>query len=159
MRCKILLIGVFLLLTLLTPAWPADILGNWIAKVQGRQGAVETIFSFKVNGTELTGTVTNAQGKTAIREGKINGDEIYFVVIHSVGGNERKLEYKGQVSLNEIRFTLEAQGLEGQPLEFIAKREFPRDGDIPLQRAVPVEPPPHRHSGTLPVEPSLPPKR
>ena len=51
---------------------------------------VETIFSFKVNGTELTGTVTNAQGKTVIREGKINGDEISFVVIRSVGGNEKK---------------------------------------------------------------------
>ena len=143
MKNKIPSIGAFLLLTLLTSAWAADILGNWIAqgltweigsrRKSGRQGTVETVFSFKVNGTELTGTVANAQGETSIREGRINGDEISFVVIRSVGGNERKLAYKGQVSLNEIRFTLEVQGLKGQPLEFIAKREFQRHGDIPLQ--------------------------
>ncbi len=155
MKNKIPSIAVFLLLTLLTSAWAGDLLvlgnwiliGNWISKGIGRQGTVETVFSFKVNGTELTGTVANVQGETSIREGRINGDEISFVVIRSVGGNERKLAYKGQVSLDEIRFTLEVQGLKGQPLEFIAKREFQfkrvpvfpgkrefqRDGDVPLQ--------------------------
>jgi hypothetical protein len=155
MKNKILSIAVFLLLTLLTSAWAGDLLvlgnwilpGNWISKEIGRQGTVETVFSFKVNGTDLTGTVADAEGKTAIREGRISGDEISFVVMRSVGGNERKLAYKGQVSLNEIRFTLEVQGQKGQPLEFIAKRESPlpfqrvfpggrefqRDGDVPLQ--------------------------
>jgi hypothetical protein len=147
MKRKILSIGAGVLLTLQTSVWAADIFGNWIApgtlherlRTQGNltntwfEAMVETVFSFKVNGTELTGTVADAEGKTAIREGKINGDEISFVVIHSVGGNERKLAYKGQVSLNEIMFTVEGQGLKGQPMEFIAKREFPRHGDIPVQ--------------------------
>jgi hypothetical protein len=143
MKSKILSIGAVVLLALLTSAWAADIFGNWIAQGTLHESLrtqsnltnawVETVFSFKVNGTELTGTVADAEGNTAIREGKINGDEISFVVIHSVGGNEKKLAYKGQVSLNEIRFTVEVQGLKGQPLEFIAKREFPRHGDIPVQ--------------------------
>jgi len=147
MKSKNLSIGAVVLLALQTSAGAADLFGNWIAqgtvheslRAQSNptnawfEAMVETVFSFKVNGTELTGTVADAEGKTAIREGKINGDEISFVVIHSVGGNERKLAYKGQVSLNEIRFTVEAQGLKGQPLEFIAKREFPRHGDIPVQ--------------------------
>jgi hypothetical protein len=143
MKSKILSIGAVVLLALLTSAWAADIFGNWIAQGALHESLrtqsnltnawVETVFSFKVNGTELTGTVADAEGNTAIREGKINGDEISFVVIHSVGGNEKKLAYKGQVSLNEIRFTVEVQGLKGQPLEFIAKREFPRHGDIPVQ--------------------------
>jgi hypothetical protein len=143
MKSKILSIGAVVLLALLTSAWAADIFGNWIAQGTLHESLrtqsnltnawVETVFSFKVNGTELTGTIADAEGNTAIREGKINGDEISFVVIHSVGGNEKKLAYKGQVSLNEIRFTVEVQGLKGQPLEFIAKREFPRHGDIPVQ--------------------------
>jgi hypothetical protein len=158
MKSKILLIGVFLLLAPLTSAWAADLLGNWIVKGSSlmladkdgfRQALGETVFSFKVNGTELTGKVSDPQGETAIREGKINGDEISFVVIRSDGGNEKKLAYKGQVSLNEIRFTLEVQDLKGQPLEFIAKREFPRHGDIPLQIAVPVEHPPVREKGKI----------
>ena len=82
MKNKILSIAVFLLLTLLTSAWASDLLefgnwilvGNWISKETGRQGTVETVFSFKVNGTKLTGIVANAQGEASIREGRINGD-------------------------------------------------------------------------------------
>ena len=148
MKNKISSIAVFLLLTLLTSAWAGDLIvlgnwiliGNWLSKETGRQGTVETVFSFKVNGMELTGTVANAQGETSIREGRINGNEISFVVMRSVGGNERKLAYKGQVSLDEIRFKLELQGQKGQPLEFVAKRESPlisksvsRQGRIPTR--------------------------
>jgi hypothetical protein len=60
--------------------------------------------------------------------------------------------------LNEIRFTLEIQGLKRQPLKFTAKREFPfqrtapekavpekdfqRDEDVPLIKPkMPVGPP------------------
>ncbi len=153
MRSNILSIGAVVLLALLTSVWAADIFGTWIApgtlheslRTQSNltnvwfEAMVETVFSFKVNGTELTGTVADAEGKTPIREGKINGDEISFVVIHSVGGNERKLAYKGQVFLNEIRFTAIVQGLKGQPLEFVAKREFPRHGDIPVQPVRSIE--------------------
>jgi hypothetical protein len=163
MKSKILSIGAVVLLALITSAWAADIFGNWIAqgtlheslRTQNNmtnawfEAMVETVFSFKVNGTELTGTVADAEGKTSIREGKIEGDEISFVVIRSDGGNERKLAYKGQVSLNEIRFTLEVQGLKGQPQEFIAKREFPRHGDIPLQITVPIEHPPVPGEGKI----------
>ena len=153
MKSKIISIGAFLLLALPTSAWAADILGNWIAKVQGRQSVNlsappilgETVFSFKVNGAELTGKVSDPQGETAISEGKINGDEISFVVASSLGGNKLKLVYKGKVSLNEIKFTREEQGGTGQPQEFIAKREFQRNGDVPGRTIwAPVEPPPNR---------------
>ena len=77
--------------------------------------------------------MANAQGETAIREGKINGDEISFVVIRSVLGNEMKLVYTGKVALNEIKFMRAVDGGMGEPQEFIAKREFPRDGDIPVR--------------------------
>jgi hypothetical protein len=104
----------------------------------------ETIFSFKVDGTKSTGTVSNPQGETAISDGKMDGDEISFVVvIRSFGGNERKLIYKGKVGLNEIKFTREVEGGMRQPQEFIARREFQRNGDLPVQKIrTPVEPPP-----------------
>jgi hypothetical protein len=162
MKNKIPSIGAVVLLALLTSVWAADIFGKWIAQVQTYEQADasagpyslllgETIFSFKVDGTKLTGTVSDPQGETAISEGKINGDEISFVVvIRSFGGNERKLVYKGKVSLNEITFTREVAGGMRQPQEFIAKREFPRHGDVPVRSIqVPVERP-------LPVP--LPPK-
>jgi hypothetical protein len=156
MKSKIFSIGVFSFLALLPAAGAADILGNWIAsyvptpfdetkpQVEPLKRLGETIFSFKkVDGTKLTGTVSDPQGETTIREGTISGDRISFVVMPSVGGNERKARYSGQVFLNEIRFTLEVQGLEDQPLECIAKREFQRHGDLPLRSiSVPAERPP-----------------
>ncbi len=145
LKNKILLIGAVVLLTLLSSVWAADITGDWIAQIPSRQGTVETVFSFKGHGTELTGTVSDPQGKTAISEGKINGDEISFVVIRGLGGNEVKLVYKGKVALNEIKFTREVQGGVGQPQEFIAKREFQRNGDVPGRTIwAPVEPSPNR---------------
>ncbi len=150
MKNRILPIGSILLLALMTSVWAADIMGKWIAKIpiQGSQGNIgtgfgssgigETIFSFKANGTILAGTVTSSQGEIPISEGKINGDEISFVVIRSFGGSETKLIYEGKVGLNEILFKCKTQAGPGtgQRYEFIAKREFPRHGDIPVQKDV-----------------------
>jgi len=155
MKSKIFSIGVFSFLAVLPTAWAADILGNWIAiyvptpfeavppHAEQWKRLGETIFSFKVDGAKLTGTVSGPQGETDIREGTISGDKISFFVMHSGGGHERKVRYKGQVFLNEIKFKLEVPGLEEQPFEFIAKREFPRHGDLPLRSIpVPIERPP-----------------
>ena len=154
MKNKILSVGAVVLMALLASVWGADILGKWIAKEPGRQGTGETafslyrqamgetVFSFKVDGTKFIGTVSDPQGETAISEGTIIGDEISFIVIRSLDGKKVKLVYKGEVALNEIKFTREVQGGMGQPQEFIAKREFQRHGDIPVQkRIMPVEPP------------------
>jgi len=139
MKNKILSIGL-VLLSLVVSLWAVDIKGRWIAHLPDRQITVETIFSFKTEGPLLTGTVTNPQGEAAIRDGKIRGDEISFIVLRNFGGNEVKLLYKGKVVGDEIKFTCEINGGVpgsgfggGQPQEFVAKREFQRNGDIPVQ--------------------------
>lgn len=134
MKNKILSIAAVVMLALLTSVWAADIDGKWIAMTPGRQGTVETVFSLRADGNKLTGTVANSQGETAISDGKINGDDISFVVIRSVGGNEMKFVYKGRVAEDEIKFMREIQGgmREGQSQAFIAKREFQRNGDVPI---------------------------
>ena len=122
MKNKILLFGAAALTVLFISARAADIYGNWIAKIRSGQGPRETIFSFRVDGTELTGTVSVPQGKADILDGKIDGDEISFYVIRNQDGNEE-------------------EGRTGGPMEFVAKREFQRDQDVPL-RPVRVERPP-----------------
>lgn len=141
MKNKILLFGAAALTVLFISARAADIYGNWIAKIWSGQGPGETVFSFRVDGTELTGTVSDPQGKADIIDGKIDGDEISFCVIRNQDGNEIKLTYRGRVGVSEIRFTLEEEGRTGGPVEFVAKREFQRDQDVPL-RPVRVERPP-----------------
>jgi hypothetical protein len=113
MRNRMLLAGALMLLIVTAPALAADVAGTWVAESEGMQGAMKTTFTFKVDGSTLTGTVSGRGGDSGISEGKINGDEISFVVVRSLGENEIKTLYKGKVSGNEIRFTRETQGAPG----------------------------------------------
>ena len=110
MKIKTLLIGTFILLGLALSAWAADITGKWVAQAEGRQGTRENTFNFMVAGTKVTGTMTTGMGETAISEGKIEGDELSFVIVRSFGENEMKILYKGTVSGDEIKLTREFQG-------------------------------------------------
>ena len=110
MKVKTLLIGTVILLGLTLSAWATDIAGKWVAQIEGRQGTRENTFNFTVEGTELTGTMTTGMGETAISEGKIEGDELSFVIVRSFGENEMKILYKGTVSGDEIKLTREFQG-------------------------------------------------
>ena len=110
MKNRIFAVGAVVVLALLASAWAADVAGKWVAQVPGRQGLSENTFDFKVNGTTLTGTVTTAQGETAISDGKVNGDDISFAVIRKMGDNEFKILWKGKVAGDEIKFTREFQG-------------------------------------------------
>ena len=149
MKVKILLIGAVVLLAL-TAAYAADVNGKWVAETQGRNGPTQTAFNFKVDGAKLTGTVTlpgmmgGQPTETAITEGKVEGDNISFVIVRKVGQNqefEMKTTYKGVASGDEIKFTVERQmpagmggpgggpgggggmgGGRGGPQEIVAKR-------------------------------------
>jgi hypothetical protein len=110
MRTKSLLIGAIAVLALLTSAWAADVTGKWVAQTPGRDGAAsETTFVLKVEGTVLTGTMSSTRGENTISEGKVNGDELSFVIVRTMGENEMKINYKGKVSGDEITFTREFQ--------------------------------------------------
>jgi hypothetical protein len=120
MKARVLLVAMIALLALLATAWAADVTGKWVAQVPGRQGATsENTFNFKVDGAALTGTLTTPQGESTISEGKVNGDEISFVVVRKFGENEMKTLYKGKVAGDEIKFTREFQmpagGFGGPP--------------------------------------------
>jgi hypothetical protein len=152
MKSKILFFGATFLLFLLYKGWAADILGNWIANIPDSQGTVEnffgsklaeTVFSFKVDETKLTGTISDWKGKRTISEGEINGDEISFAVVPGAGESGMAWDYTGKVSLNEIQFSRKPKDGTGQPQEFIAKREFLRHNDY-IQRPVkaPIQSPP-----------------
>jgi len=112
MKIKILLIGAAALLILLASAWAADVTGKWVSQMPGRDGGTsETTYVFKVDGTTLTGTMTSSRGENEISEGKVNGDEISFVIVRKMqDGNEFKMLYKGKVSGDEIKFTREFPG-------------------------------------------------
>ena len=111
MRYRILAVVVVLGM-ISAAAFAADISGKWVTEFAGRDGGepMKITYTFKANGSNLTGSTTGPQGETPISEGKITGDDISFVVKMDMGGNEMKLKYKGKVAGDEIRLTMEFEG-------------------------------------------------
>jgi len=134
MKFKILAIGAVVLICV-AAALAADVTGKWTAETQGRNGPQTITFTFKQEGTKLTGTISNPMGESPISEGKVEGDDVSFAQTMSMGGNEIKLVWKGKVSGDEIKFTRTREGGmpgggagggggrgPGGPQEIVAKR-------------------------------------
>jgi hypothetical protein len=104
-------------------ALAADISGNWKATADGPNGAMERTFTFKVDGTKVTGeTSSSFVGKSTITDGKVEGDTVTFSITAKIGDNELKLDYKGKISGDEIKFTSSSAAGGGQTIEWVAKR-------------------------------------
>ena len=114
---KRLLLSVLAVGVLLSSvAVAADLNGKWKAEFTTPDGTARSnMFTFKVEGANLTGTVAGSQDEVQIQNGKINGDEISFTADRQFG----KFIYKGKVSGNEIKFKVDR---DGQSFEMTAKR-------------------------------------
>jgi hypothetical protein len=100
------ILPAILMLTIVLPA--ADVTGKWKAEFQTPDGQTRTsLFTFKVEGDKLTGTISSPRGEAPIQEGKVAGDEISFVVVREFGGNEVRIHYKGKVSGDDLKLTVE----------------------------------------------------
>ena len=72
---------------------------------------------------KLTGTVEGGRGGSIpIEEGSISGNTIKFKQKQMGRGGEVILNYTGTVSGDEIKFSRMAEGGQGMPVEFTAKR-------------------------------------
>lgn len=110
------------ILTAAVSAFAADVTGNWKATAEGPNGTMERTFSLKADGEKLTGeTVSSFVGKSEIKNGKINGDDMSFTITINFQGNSMDVDYKGKVvSKDEIKFTADIQG---NTIEWLAKRQ------------------------------------
>jgi len=103
-------------------AWAADISGVWKGSAETPNGTVERTFVFKVEGARLTGeTTSNIFGKSAIEDGKIDGDNVSFTITVKMQDNEAKANYKGKVAGDQIKFTVELPSF-GSSIEYTVKR-------------------------------------
>ncbi|MBN1566887.1 MAG: hypothetical protein JXA73_03515 [Acidobacteria bacterium] len=108
------LVAAFLLLSGIALA--ADIDGKWTGEIVGQ--GMEISFTFKAEGSTLTGVhIVNGQ-ETPIKDGKIDGNNISFTVTLDLGG-EAKIPHKGTISGDQIKMTYE---MMEQPGEILLKR-------------------------------------
>jgi hypothetical protein len=115
------LLGIFALV-----ASAADITGKWTAEVPGRGGNTATnTFVFKADGAKLTGTMDGGRGgPVEISDGKVDGDNVSFIVSRTFNDQTFKISFKGKISGNEIKFTRSIEGMDNAPAptEFTAKK-------------------------------------
>jgi len=111
-----------LLLVLLyaVPARAADVDGRWTGSIATPMGDVNVGFDFKSDGASLTGSTTGPDGSAVpIKNGKIDGNKITFLVSLDFGGMPLDLNYTGIVSPAEIKMTIDFAGM---PFEFTVKK-------------------------------------
>jgi len=116
---RYLALGVMLLVFAFTAA-AADVDGKWSGTVATPQGDFNMAFTFKADGATLNGTMVGLDGKdSAIKEGKVDGNNISFAVDLDFGGQSITLNFKGAVTSQEIKFDGEAAG---QTFELVVKK-------------------------------------
>jgi hypothetical protein len=118
---------VILAATFAAAASAADISGTWRGSAQNQGGTIERTFVFKVDGNKLTGeTTSEMMGKSPITDGKIDGDNVSFTITAKFQDNEMKMNYKGKVSGDTIKLTVDFSGFGGggggQTIEWTLKK-------------------------------------
>ena len=129
---KKLLFVVAILCVMTFAVFAADVTGKWTAEQPGRNGGAPrvTTFTFKADGSKLTGTMLapgrgGAAGtEVTIADGKVNGNNISFKVTTQGRGGEMTSEYTGVLDGDALKLTTSRPGQDGTPMkiEMTAKR-------------------------------------
>jgi opacity protein-like surface antigen len=115
-----LMLSLAIALLLLAPAFAADVAGKWTAAIDTQIGVQNYTYDFKVDAGKLTGKAKSQYGETEITEGTVKGDEIAFVENLDFQGQPLRIEYKGKISGDEIKFQRKVADVSTE--DFVAKR-------------------------------------
>jgi len=108
------------LLLAATPAFAADVDGNWTGSIDTPNGPVMVSYTFKANGAALSGSTKGPDGSTVpIKNGKVDGSKISFVLDLDLGGNTTTFNYTGTVSAGQIALSTDFMG---QSMSFTLKK-------------------------------------
>jgi hypothetical protein len=109
-------------LLLAVSALAADLTGTWSGQMPTRDGGTRDVtFKLKQSGAALTGTMSAFDNDIEIKDGKVDGDKLSFMVTLEFNGNEVKLLFAGTVKGNELEMTREREG-SGSKQSFTLKR-------------------------------------
>lgn len=119
MKFKALLLG---LLLVSAPAFAAPVDGDWSGSLDSPNGPIMISYSFKADGKTLTGTTTGMDGaKIAIKDGKIDGNNISFTLDLDMQGTAMSFKYTGVVSAAADSIAL-ATFFQDMPITFTVKK-------------------------------------
>ena len=102
----------------------ADVTGKWKSEFESPIGHLKYTYDLKADGAKLTGKaireLEGAKTETEIKEGKSSGDELTFVEVLKIQDREVRIEYKGKIAGDEIKFTRKVGDIA--TMEIVAKR-------------------------------------
>jgi hypothetical protein len=115
-------------------AMAADVTGTWTAEMKTPDGnSMQMSFTFKQDGTKLTGAVLGPQGDPIeISNGKIDGDKFTF----DVSFNGMTIHHDCTVTGNEIKMTTKSDQGDFPGMDLTLKRAK----DAPTAPAPPAQP-------------------
>lgn len=105
-----------LTMVLAVSAFAADVTGKWKASIEGPQGPMDLMFTFKTEGDKVTGTVASPMGDLPLSDVKVDGDQIAF----TVATDQFSVVHKGTVVGDEMKLTVD---MMGEAREMVAKRQ------------------------------------
>lgn len=113
---------LMLLAFVLAPVLAADVTGTWKGTSEGPNGTMERTFVFKQDGAKLTGEAISPMfGKSAIENGKVEGEKLSFQLKVKFQDNEMTISYAGEVKGDELKMT--AKGVGDMVMEWKCKKQ------------------------------------
>jgi len=117
---RILTLTAFIL-TLAASGNAADVTGKWRSEFESQIGPQKYTYDLKSAGDKVTGkAISDQRGEVEIKDGMTKGDEISFVEIANIQGNEIRIEYKGKVTGDEMKLVRKVGDFASY--EIVAKR-------------------------------------
>ena len=114
------LMSIALVFAFVASALAADITGTWKASFDTQIGVQNYTYTFKVEGSKLTGHAKSEYADVDIQEGTIKGDDITFVENFDFQGMPIRIVYKGKISGDEIKLSRNVADIATE--EAVAKR-------------------------------------
>jgi hypothetical protein len=108
--CALLVIGF------VNSCFAQDINGKWKGQMEGPNGSMDMVFTFKVNADTLTGTVESPMGELPISNGKVSGHQFSF----DVSFNEMTINHQCTIAADSI--SMKIPGMQGDTMEMTLRR-------------------------------------
>ncbi|MGV3515841.1 hypothetical protein [Luteitalea sp.] len=115
---KQMLATALLTLAFTVAAFAADITGKWKASIDGPQGAMDLVFTFKADGDKFGGTVASPMGDLPLSDIKVDGEKIEF----TVATDQFSVVHKGTVAGDEMTLSFD---MMGETRQMVARRQAP----------------------------------
>jgi hypothetical protein len=98
-----------------------DAAGAWNLSYRTRDGQTRTsTLTLKIEGNQVSGTLSSPRGTVPIDEGTVDGDSIAFAIIRVGFGDTIRIDYTGKISGDTMRLTMTAGARD--PVDVTAKR-------------------------------------